>query len=449
MTSNGKPNLLRLNSKDQPPATHLVTFSGKTLKRSLERYYPIVGTATFKDQYQFLEKIGQGTYGIVSRYRNLKNNEIIAIKKVKIEDDNKDGLPISSLREITLLKNLNHPNIVKLNEIMVGRRLDDVNLVMEFCDQDLAIILDHTETKFSPETAKGLFLQFLRGLKYCHHRQIIHRDLKLSNLLLTQDGILKIGKFIFKKSFDILLTIYTADWGMGRKYHPIDSNGNLTPRICTLWYRAPELMFSDQPNYDAAVDMWSAGCILAEFLLKRPIFPGRTDVDQVNLMVKLLGSPHEGIWNDFHTYKYHDSFPTIYNEYNTLDELFPEASEATLHLLYGLLTYDPKLRMTVEEAFYHPYFIEDPQPLPPNQLQKFPDFRKKLGTIHLHRSKLYCAPLEPVNNTQNNLQPQEEKEQNPVINNNENNNINANSNNVQQVSNQVAEDPTNAPVNNA
>jgi cyclin-dependent kinase 10 len=180
------------------------------------------GLCSNVNNYEKLNRVGEGTYGIVYRARHLKTNKIVALKKVRMEDE-KDGLPVSSLREINLLLNIKHSNIVELNEVVVGRKLDSIFLVMEYCEQDLASLLDNMNTPFTEAQVKCIMIQLFDGLYFMHNHFIIHRDLKVSNLLMTDRGCVKI-----------------ADFGLARKFSL--PNGYMTPKVVTLWYRAPEIL---------------------------------------------------------------------------------------------------------------------------------------------------------------------------------------------------------------
>lgn len=158
-----------------------------------------LGNSRSVAEFEKLNRVGEGTYGVVYRARDTVSKKIVALKKVRM-DKEKDGLPISSLREIKLLLNISHPNIVKLHEIAVGRKLENLFLVMEYCYQDLASLLDNMSSPFSEAQIKCLMKQLLFGVDHLHFKYIIHRDLKVSNLLLTDKGVLKIGMFTHKMS---------------------------------------------------------------------------------------------------------------------------------------------------------------------------------------------------------------------------------------------------------
>ena len=187
------------------------------------------------NEYEKLNRVGEGTYGVVYRARHIETKEIVALKRVRMEEE-KDGLPISSLREINLLLNIRHKNIVELKEVVVGQRLDSIFLVMEYCEQDLASLLDNMPNHFSEAQVKCIMLQLFDGLDYMHDHYIIHRDLKVSNLLMNDNGCVKIADFGLARTFSI-------------------PNGPMTPKVVTLWYRAPELLLGAKLQ-TTAIDIW-------------------------------------------------------------------------------------------------------------------------------------------------------------------------------------------------
>lgn len=202
-----------------------------------------LGKCRFVSEFEKLNRIGEGTYGIVYRARDTKNDKVVALKKVRMEHE-KDGLPVSGLREISVLLSCRHENIVHLREVVVGRSLESIFLAMEYCEQDLASLLDNMQAPFSESQVKCIVLQVLKGLRYLHHNFIVHRDLKVSNLLMTDKGCVKI-----------------ADFGLARWFGlPLKP---MTPRVVTLWYRAPELLLQAKTQ-TTSVDMWAAGCILGK-----------------------------------------------------------------------------------------------------------------------------------------------------------------------------------------
>ena len=280
--------------------------------------------------------------------------EIVALKKMRMERE-KDGLPISGLREISILLSCDHENIVRLKEIAVGRSLESIFLVMTYCEQDLASLIDNMQTPFSESQVKCIFIQILRGLKYLHSNFIVHRDLKVSNLLMTDKGYLKI-----------------ADFGLARLFgFPLRP---MTPKVVTLWYRAPELLLN-APQQTTSIDMWSAGCILGELLAHKPLLPGKSEINQIELIIDLLGTPNDHIWPGFSTLPTMQEFTLKKQPYNNLKHKFPWLSAAGLRLLNFLFMYDPTKRASAEECIQSSYFQEPPYPADPKLMPTFPHHR--------------------------------------------------------------------------
>ncbi|XP_029009128.1 cyclin-dependent kinase 10 [Betta splendens] len=307
-------------------------------------------------EFEKLNRIGEGTYGIVYRARDTKSDEIVALKKVRM-DNEKDGIPISSLREITLLLRLRHPNIVELKEVVVGSQLESLFLVMCYCEQDLASLLENMQTPFSEAQVKCIVLQLLRGMEYLHHNFIIHRDLKVSNLLMTDKGCVKI-----------------ADFGLARMYGIPQQP--MTPRVVTLWYRAPELLLGSR-SQTTALDMWAVGCILAELLAHKPLLPGTSEIQQVDLIVQLLGTPNENIWPGFSQLPLISQYSLRKQPYNNLKNKFTWLSDAGHRLLNLLFMYNPHRRATAKDCLESSYFKEKPLPCEPELMPTFPHHRNK------------------------------------------------------------------------
>ncbi|CAK8671064.1 unnamed protein product [Clavelina lepadiformis] len=331
---------------------HLVSLStGKLMKIPENNKFGRCRSVTC---FEKLNRIGEGTYGIVYRARDCESDEIVALKKVRTEDE-KEGISISSLREITLLLNLKHENVVELKEVVVGQRLDSIFLVMEYCEQDLASLLDNMTSPFSEAQVKCIILQLLNGLKFLHDAFIVHRDLKVSNLLMTDKGILKI-----------------ADFGLART-HGIPSK-DMTPRVVTLWYRAPELLFGAK-THNAAIDIWASGCILAELLAHKPLFPGKSELEMIELIIEMLGSPSDAIWPGFSNLPAVKAVYLRKQPYNNLKHRFPWISEAGLTLLNLMLLFHPERRITARDAIATSYFKENPLPCDSDMMPTFPHHR--------------------------------------------------------------------------
>ncbi|UYV81180.1 CDK10 [Cordylochernes scorpioides] len=303
------------------------------------------------------ERIGEGTYGIVYQAFDKRNNITVALKMIRMEKE-KDGMPISALREITLLQNLKHPNIVNMTEVVAGAGITDIFIVMEYCEHDLATLLDSKErTPFTESHIKCIMLQVLTGLDYLHSNFIVHRDLKVSNLLLTDKGVVKI-----------------ADFGLARKYSIPEKP--MTPKVVTLWYRAPELLLQSA-IHTTAIDIWAAGCVLGELLLHKPLFPGKSELHQLDLVINMMGTPSEAIWKGFNQLPGVANFNLKHQPYNNLKHAFGFLSEAGVFLLNTMLVYDPRTRATASSCLESSYFKQAPKPCDPAMMPSFPPSRSK------------------------------------------------------------------------
>ncbi|NWI25157.1 CDK10 kinase, partial [Sula dactylatra] len=305
-------------------------------------------------EFEKLNRIGEGTYGIVCKCGTCCSRRACG-RAARLSFST--GMPISSLREITLLLQLRHPNIVELKEVVVGNHLESIFLVMGYCEQDLASLLENMQTPFSEAQVKCIILQVLKGLQYLHENYIIHRDLKVSNLLMTDKGCVKI-----------------ADFGLARTYGMPPKP--MTPKVVTLWYRAPELLLG-MTTQTTSIDMWAVGCVLAELLAHKPLLPGTSEIHQIDLIVQLLGTPNENIWPGFSKLPLVSQYTLRKQPYNNLKHKFPWLSEAGLRLLNFLFMYDPKKRATAKDSLESSYFKEKPLPCEPELMPTFPHHRNK------------------------------------------------------------------------
>ncbi|KAL8393848.1 hypothetical protein RB595_003560 [Gaeumannomyces hyphopodioides] len=320
------------------------------------------GKPNVMENYQKLEKIGEGTYGVVYKARDLLNGgRIVALKKIRLEAED-EGVPSTAIREISLLKEMRDPNVVKLLNIVHadGAKL---YLVMEFLDLDLKKYMealpvsDGGRGKALPEGSssqlsrlglgeniiKKFMSQLCEGTRYCHSHRILHRDLKPQNLLIDRDGNLKLADFGLARAFGVPLRTYTHE-------------------VVTLWYRAPEILIGGR-QYSTGVDMWSVGCIFAEMCTRKPLFPGDSEIDEIFKIFRLLGTPTEETWpsvTDENIYPdFKPSFPKWQRDPN--QKLCSNLNDAGLDLLEMMLAYDPAGRISAKQACNHPYF-EDYDP---------------------------------------------------------------------------------------
>ena len=312
--------------------------------------HPCIEGCGSVSSYEVLNRIEEGSYGVVSRARHKETGEIVALKQLKL-DKEVYGFPITSLREIRTLFQARHPHIVEIKETVVGDTLSQVYLVMEFVENDLKTILSTMRTRFLPSEIKTLMRQILSAVASMHSHWIVHRDLKTSNLLMTNRGRIKI-----------------ADFGLARMFG--DPLREMTSLVVTLWYRAPELLLGTK-IYDTAVDMWSVGCIFAELLLKEPLFPGKNETDQLSRIIRLLGLPTESTWPGYTKFAKAHLKHSVHIQ-NNIRHHFRHFSKATIDLLKSMLCYDPSKRISADEALEHPYFHEPPVPAHPDTFGSFP-----------------------------------------------------------------------------
>lgn len=314
--------------------------------------------------YERLNFIDEGTYGRVFRARDIETGGIYALKQVKLAQE-REGFPVTSLREISTLLSVRHPNVVNVREVVVGSTLDKIYMVMEYAEHDLRSVLDRMRHLYSQSEIKSLMMQLLLGVQHLHKNWILHRDLKTSNLLLTNEGVLKI-----------------CDFGLARNYG--DPLVPYTPGVVTLWYRAPEILLGS-PTYTPAVDVWAVGCIFAELVLMDALIQGKGELDQLSKMSQLLGSPREAIWPGFLELPNAKRIAFRAPERSRLREcLVPKTfssrsahiTEKGVNLIERMLTYDPVARITAGEALEHPYFSEMPAPKHASLIQTFPDDRR-------------------------------------------------------------------------
>ncbi|XP_038991625.1 mitogen-activated protein kinase 9-like isoform X2 [Hibiscus syriacus] len=294
------------------------------------------------NRYQVQEVIGKGSYGVVASAIDTHTGEKVAIKKINdVFDHVSDATRI--LREVKLLRLLRHQDVVQIKHIMLPpsrREFRDIYVIFELMESDLHQVIKFNDD-LTPEHHQFFLYQLLRGLKYIHAANIFHRDLKPKNILTNADCKLKI-----------------CDFGLARvSFNDAPSAIFWTDYVATRWYRAPELCGSFFSKYTPAIDVWSIGCIFAEMLIGKPLFPGRNVVHQLDLMTDLLGSPSAESISKIRNEKARRYLSNMRRKQPVpFSKKFPNADPLALSLLQRLLAFDPKDRPTAEEALADPYF---------------------------------------------------------------------------------------------
>jgi len=286
--------------------------------------------------YRRLRELGAGTYGVVIKALQEKTGLMFAIKKVKLQIADDDGVPSTALREISILRLLQHPHIVILNEIIQYE--DKLFMVLECLSKDLKSLLRSFNGKHIPtKLIKSLTYQLILGIEYCHSNRILHRDLKPQNLLIDVNGKLKL-----------------CDFGLARATNK--QQKPYTREVVTLWYRCPEILLGSK-MYDVGVDTWAIACIFLEILLRRPFFPGDSEIDQLYHIFRKVGTPNNNNWPGVEKLPFYSKcFPkwTGTNMSSIIDEKI--FSHNAIDLVTKIMKINPADRLLANEIRDHPYF---------------------------------------------------------------------------------------------
>lgn len=282
------------------------------------------------NRYKVTKQLGDGTYGSVLKAVNRSSGEVVAIKKMKKKFYTWEEC--MQLREVKSLKKLNHPNIVKLKEVI--RETDELYFVFEFMENNLYECMKSRERHFPEAKIRNMMYQMFQGLAFMHKHGFFHRDVKPENMLVKGD------------------TVKIADFGLARE---IRSRPPFTDYVSTRWYRAPEVLLRSA-SYNSPTDAWAMGCIMAELFTLRPLFPGSSEADQIYKICSVLGSPTHSNWPEGMKLASQMNFRFPQFVPTSLASLIPHASAEAIHIITDLLNYDPNQRPTASQTLQYPFF---------------------------------------------------------------------------------------------
>lgn len=334
----------RMENRDyRAQPSHETRLVKKIMKRRKEK--PTMPAEFFASDSVYYRKpgnesvVGSGTYGKVFKAVHVYTKDLVALKKIRMEGE-RDGFPVTAVREIKLLQSLKHPNIVDMQEVMVEK--NDCFMVFEYLSHDLTGILNHPTFRLEPSHKKHLARQMFEGLDYLHRKGVLHRDIKAANILVSNEGQLKL-----------------ADFGLARFYAK-RRQLDYTNRVVTIWYRSPELLLGET-QYGPAVDIWSAACVLVEIFTKHAIFPGDGgEINQLEKIYGILGTPTRVEWPGLVDMQWFELLRPSAKRANVFAEKYRDRlTPAAYELLEAMFQYDPARRPSAFDVLEHPYFTTE------------------------------------------------------------------------------------------
>ncbi|MCJ1282103.1 TFIIH complex serine/threonine-protein kinase subunit kin28 [Xylographa opegraphella] len=316
-----------------------------------------------KQKYVKDRKVGEGTYAVVF-LGHLKANpkSLVAIKKIKVMTEYQDGLSISAIREVKFLQELSHPNIIALYSVFSSKN-QNLNLVLEYLPLgDLEMLIKDTEgVRYGSADIKAWMGMLGRAVWFCHENFVLHRDIKPNNLLIAADGEVKL-----------------ADFGLARSFS--DPYRAMSHQVITRWYRPPELLYGTR-FYSGAVDVWAMGLVFAELIIRAPFLPGDSDIQQLDVICKAIGTPTEENWpgvTKLPDYVKSDIQHPVQGRDFYLG-LFGTVGPAGVDLIMSTLALDPRKRSTAKQFLKHNWWANDPRPTSKEDLPKKGGGAKKMG----------------------------------------------------------------------
>ncbi|KYN20777.1 PREDICTED: cyclin-dependent kinase 20-like [Trachymyrmex cornetzi] len=314
------------------------------------------------DKYIINGQIGEGAQGLVLKAHDSSRDQEVALKKILIKKI-EGGLPTSIIREVKSLQQLKHPYVVELLDAFPNGL--DFIMVFEYMPTGLWEVLRDFEISLTLAQIKTYMKMLLEGIAYVHGKNIMHRDLKPANLLISEKGILKI-----------------ADFGLSRLMWK-DGTKPYSHQVATRWYRAPELLYGAR-YYTSAIDIWSIGCIFGEMLNTSPLFPGETDIEQLAIVLKYLGSPTSESWPELTSLPDYNKITFPYHKSTSWENIIQDAQPEAIDLIRQILIYNSSKRLTAEQALCHTYFYSKPYPSMKNLIKPSLDHRLRVKSKEIN-----------------------------------------------------------------